>query len=265
MASGWGTKRILIVVRTYPVPANKGVEVSCTAGITEDGRWIRLFPVPYRYLPQVQRFEKYQWIEVMVQKAPSDPRPESHHLNIETIKLGSKISPGRGWVARKDLLSNLMRPSMCAIQRELIANGHPTLSLFKPDKIRRLRISKAERDDWTAGEKAILGQKSLDFHNAPNQQLEKIPYDFTYEFSCSDPACGGHKMKCTDWEMAEAYRQWSVRYGDQWEVKFREKFERDMIQKFDTHFFVGTLHQHPKNWMIVGLFYPPPAEPDFFR
>jgi hypothetical protein len=30
-----------------------------------------------------------------------------------------------------------------------------------------------------------------------------------------------------------------------------------MAQKNNTHFFVGTLHQHPSNWIIVGPFYPP--------
>jgi hypothetical protein len=37
-----------------------------------------------------------------------------------------------------------------------------------------------------------------------------------------------------------------------------------MIEKFDTHFFVGTVHQHPQNWIIVGLFYPPKQPPDLF-
>jgi hypothetical protein len=32
-----------------------------------------------------------------------------------------------------------------------------------------------------------------------------------------------------------------------------------MIEKKDTHFFVGTIHQHPASWIIVGLFYPPKA------
>ena len=31
----------------------------------------------------------------------------------------------------------------------------------------------------------------------------------------------------------------------------------EMIEKYDTHFFVGTVHQHPGSWTIVGLFYPP--------
>jgi hypothetical protein len=55
MVGGWSTKRVLIVVKTYPTPAHKGVEVSCTAGVTREGEWIRLFPVPFRFLEQEQR------------------------------------------------------------------------------------------------------------------------------------------------------------------------------------------------------------------
>ena len=60
----WSKHRVLIVVRTYPVPAQKGIEVSCTAAITADGNWMRLFPVPYRFLEEDRRFKKYQWIDV---------------------------------------------------------------------------------------------------------------------------------------------------------------------------------------------------------
>ena len=37
----------------------------------------------------------------------------------------------------------------------------------------------------------------------------------------------------------------------------RQEFEREMIEKNDIHFMVGTVHKHPKNWIVVGLFYPP--------
>lgn len=74
---------------------------------------------------------------------------------------------------------------------------------------------------------------------------------------CGDLDCNGHTMLCTDWEMLEAYRSWRREYGDGWEEKFRNKFEKQMIEKFDTHFFVGTVHQHPGSWIVVGLFYPP--------
>ena len=48
--------------------------------------------------------------------------------------------------------------------------------------------------------------------------------------------------------------------------KFRQKYETEMINRFDTHFFVGNMHQHPGTWIIVGLFYPPrQSQGDLFR
>jgi len=60
-----------------------------------------------------------------------------------------------------------------------------------------------------------------------------------------------------DWEMLQAYRSWKLEYGDKWEEGFRQRFETEMIEHRDTHFYVGTIHQHPGSWIIVGLFYPP--------
>lgn len=260
MAPSWVTKRVLITVRTYPVPATKGIEVSCTAAVTDDGQWIRLFPVPYRSLPPDKRFKKYQWIEVALNKARNDPRPESHHPNIETIELGDTVSPDDEWALRRAILDPLMRRSLCEIYAEQEANGQPTLGLFKPGSVKRLLIIPTT-SLWTNKQKEILSQTTLEFQQTPKGELEKIPFEFQYEFTCSSPGCRGHTLGCTDWEMGEAYRSWHKSYGEAWEAKFREKFERDMIEKKDLHFFVGTLHQHPKNWMIIGLFYPPKPKP----
>jgi hypothetical protein len=255
MPGKWVKQRVLIAVRTYPVPARKGIEVSCTAGITEDGEWIRLFPVPYRFLGQDQRFRKYQWIEVDTLKAPRDSRPESHSLNIETLKTLQTISTANGWRARKDILKPLVRSSMCAIRDECEQNGHPTLGLFKPGKIIRL-ILEPDAEDWTPEELVALQQTDL-FKKTPKEQLEKIPYNFKYEYTCADPNCNGHTMTCFDWEIGQSFRSWRSEYGDEWEGKFRQRYENEMINKYDTHFFVGNMHQHPTSWIIVGLFYPP--------
>src|SRR5438128_2318195 len=120
------TKRALIVVRTYPTPAKKGVEVSCTAAITEKGEWLRLFPVPWRFLPQDQRFRRYQWIEVAVSKA-SDPRPESYKLKSDSIKIVSEpLSTAGAWEARKNVIFPLRAHCLCCLQRQRDERGHPT-------------------------------------------------------------------------------------------------------------------------------------------
>jgi len=255
MAASWGTKRVLIAVRTYPVPATKSIEASCTAGITEDGKWIRLFPIPFRLMAEENRFSKWQWISTDVVKPTSDARPESYKLNSETIQAGEKLGTADGWRARRDLIKPLIRKSMCEIRREQDTQGFPTLGVFRPARIKRL-ILEDDESEWSAAQRAILRQDDL-FQKTPAATLEKMPFKFKYEFVCADPECKSHTMSCTDWEMAESYRRWRKDYGNGWEDAFRQRFERDMIEKHDTHFFVGTVHKHPKNWFIVGLFYPP--------
>ena len=222
-----------------------------------------MFPVPYRLMEHDKRFAKWQWIDVSLVKAPGDPRPESYKLNIDSIEIGESIGTQDGWRARRDLIKPLKRPSMCRIQREREERSHPTLGIFRPHEIKRL-IIEPTAEKWTDGEFEILKQDTL-FEKAPAQTLEKIPFDFRYEFRCGDVGCNGHTMMCTDWEMGQAYRSWRETYGNGWQEKFRQRFEREMIEKNDTHFFVGTIHQHPGSWIIVGLFYPPKqAMDDFF-
>jgi hypothetical protein len=191
-------KRVLITVRTYPVPAQKGVEVSCTAGVTDDGKWIRLFPLPYRLLEDASKFTKYQWITVNVTKAKSDSRPESFNPQVDQIEVGKALSTERDWWARWDVLRPLLATSLCDLQEERDANGCPTLGLIKP-QIERLVIEPSSAE-WTAKQQDALRQTSM-FHKSPATELEKIPFDFSYEFRCGKLFCNGHKMIGTDWEM----------------------------------------------------------------
>lgn len=258
----WIKKRVLIAVRTYPVPSAKSIEAFCTAGITDDSQWIRLFPVPYRLMDEEKRFTKWQWIDVKLLKA-QDGRSESYKINPDSILIGDGIGTEDSWRARRTILKPLLSPSMCHLQRERNEHGAPTLGVFRPHTIKRLLIEPAA-PEWTADQLAILKQDTL-FQKAPAHTLEKIPFDFRYEFRCADQDCNGHTMLCTDWEMGEAWRRWRHQYGDGWEPPFRNRFEREMIDKFDTHFFVGTVHQFPSSWIIVGLFYPPrPLMKDLF-
>lgn len=240
-------------MRTYPTPAKKGVEVSCTAGITDDGQWIRLYPVPYRLMDYDKRFKKYQWIDLNVTKA-SDPRPESYTPDIDSIRIDGSIGSERKWLKRKDHVFPLLSHCLCCLLEQRDAEGFPTLGFFKPARIERLRI---EADDpaWDSKQLANLRQYTL-FSVTPTNELEKIPFTFKYDFRCDHGTCSGHSISCTDWEMGASYRNWRRDYGDKWEEKFRQRYEYEMINLNDTHFYVGTLRSHPATWIIVGLFYP---------
>ena len=45
--------RIPVLCKTYPSPSAKYSETSCVAGVTEDGKFIRLFPAPFRKRPAI--------------------------------------------------------------------------------------------------------------------------------------------------------------------------------------------------------------------
>lgn len=251
------TKKALIVVRTYPTPAEHGVEVSCTAAISDRDEWLRLHPIRYRYLTRDQQFQKYQWIELKVTKT-SDGRPESYTPKNDTIKIVSEpIGTSNGWRARKEFLFPRRVHCLCCLKKQRDEKGYPTLGLVRPKTIEALVI-KPSSPDWTQRQLAILRQEDM-FERKPPTELEKIPFNFRYQFSCDHDTCNGHKLFCSDWEMGESYRSWKAKYGDKWESKFRQRYETEMIKKYDTHFYVGTVAKHPGTWIIVGLFYPPPS------
>jgi hypothetical protein len=67
-------EKILILAKTYPSPSAQHVETSCVAGINEQGAMRRLYPVPFRLIEEGQKFKKWQWIEVRIEKANKDHR-----------------------------------------------------------------------------------------------------------------------------------------------------------------------------------------------
>ena len=176
-------RKALIVVRTYPSPAKTGVEISCTAAITDDGQWLRLYPVPYRFLQSDQRFRKYQWIEFVATKATKDSRPESHKIKPESIKIVSEPLPvTHEWAARKKIILPLMAHCLCCLEKTRVKQGHPTLGIIRPHRIEKLAIKK-DRATWSARQLIVLRQGHL-FENKKIQELEKVPFKFQYKFFC---------------------------------------------------------------------------------
>ncbi len=94
------TQRVLMTVMTYPHPSEGYQELVCTAGITKELNWVRLYPIDYRYRPRAQQFRKYQWIDVETKKPEpgKDKRPETYRPLLDTIKvIGEPLSTADKW------------------------------------------------------------------------------------------------------------------------------------------------------------------------
>jgi hypothetical protein len=95
-------KDILICVKTYPEYSVKYTETVCIAGIVKESkRLIRLYPITYRYLEGDLKFEKYQWINAIIEKNPKDSRPESYKVRLDSIRLGQSVDTSNANVLNK--------------------------------------------------------------------------------------------------------------------------------------------------------------------
>src|SRR6266851_2729371 len=94
--------KVLITVKTYPIPSARYDELVCTAGVSETGDFVRLYPINFRDLPFSQQYRKYQWLEVDATKHTGrDSRKESYRPSCESIRLlGEPIPAANEWKDR---------------------------------------------------------------------------------------------------------------------------------------------------------------------
>lgn len=257
-------ERILILAKTYPSPSAQYVETSCVAGISEQGSMRRLYPVPFRMVEEGSQFKKWQWINVRVEKANKDHRPESHKLYIDTISCGECLDTKKEWAARRDWLDKVPSfDSFGAVEASRQTDGL-SLALLRPKRIIGLEISKARNADWTDEEKEKLTRQQMqgdlfseDEARKQVKDLRKVPFDFYYRYVCDTPDGEQEQVhKIVDWEAGALYWHCRRSHGPNWEAPFRAKLEEELLGK-DLMFLIGNQHRFQDQWLIISLIYPP--------
>jgi hypothetical protein len=246
------SKKILITVKTYPSLSIQHGEIVCTAGVLEDGSWIRLYPIKYRYSEYSQWYKKYQWIEILVEKHPHDHRLESY-IPRSDIKVGEFIN-AKSWNKRKQVVLLQGTKEMCWLNEQ--QQQTVSLAIIYPKSILDFYWEPTERE-WPPQQLVYMNQMRL-FDKNDVKPLEKIPIIFRYHFECNETRCKGHKMMIADWEVMELFRKMRDNYGEEMGLKkVKEKFLDHMCSaKRDTYFYVGTVYLH-NTWIITGVFWPP--------
>jgi hypothetical protein len=261
------TERVLILCKTYPSPRASYSETSCVAGVTEAGKLIRLFPVPFRLIADEQQFRKWQWVTALVERARDDHRPESHRIFVDKIECDAAPLPAGklGWPRRLEWLRNVpVYADFGAIEESRITSG-ATLALLRPSRILELEIKATKNPDWTDEEKTKLTQmqqQAMLFTEEENTRevalLEKIPFDFHYRYECVvEGRAAVYRHKLVDWEVGALYRRLRRQYGPLgWEQPFRAKYESELPAR-DLHLLLGTIHRFPGQWLAVSVIAPP--------
>lgn len=270
-------QRVLITVKTYPTLSRKYGETVCTAGLREDGSWVRMYPVPFRRLNEEQQYSKYDWVECHLTRNTSDPRPETFRPNdprelVPVAHIGTEGS----WRNRRPLLLKTARvyDSLDVLIAEAKANT-TSLAVFKPKQVIDFTWESEDRD-WDPKKlkemRELHSQLDLFEDNDWRQTFQvipKLPYSFSYKFE--DVTGRTSELQILDWEAGALFWNCLERAnGDEATAlaKVRQKYF-DEFTKTDLHFYLGTTQQFhfvaPNPWVIVGAMQiPQEIQRDFF-
>ena len=258
-------ERILVTVKTYPTLSSTYDEIVCTAGFREDASWIRLYPVPFRKYDEYQRYKKFQWIELDIERNTTDQRIESYRPKSE-ITLLDEMGTANRWQARRDFV--LGRGAVYTKLDEIITRNRArelSLATFRPTEVIRVSVELDSRE-WDKSKLDAILQRGRQGHlfDEPKRDFKvvnKLPYKFRYEFV--DDTGKVSKMMIEDWEIGSLYwRQFKARGSETEAIRdVKSKFMNDLVRDRDNHLFLGTTKEWdsraPNPFLVVGVFYPP--------
>ena len=262
--------RVLITVKTYPQPSGKYGELICPAGLLDGEKWIRIYPVAFRFLTEEKLYPKYSWIELDLVRNRRDFRPESYRPKQgidEEITVLCSLDTSNKWAARKDYVLKEVFTSISKLIHVAKSNEKKSLATLRPTEIINFVIEEDKRD-WKEEWIALAKQGNI-FEIDDKGQLKdrprvpKPPYKYFYEFLTENDT-KPHRMMIEDIEIGNLYWNCLKRTdGDEIAANqlVRPKYFDTFLEKNELYLFVGTTMQYhnvgPNPFIIVGIFYPP--------
>jgi len=246
----------MVTVKAYPSISKGYDELVCCAGVTDDHKWIRLYPVPYRNLPGQQQFQKGDVTEVSAErpKAHKDDRPESWKPKLDTMKIVDHISVSDdNWRKRLEWITPTISGGYAEIT-EKQETENKSLGAFRPTKILGVKVTR-QASSWTDAQIATINQKDLFSDKEP---LEKVPFRFQLGFE--DEHGVKHWLSVIDWEFFQLWRKERDKFRDEEKaadqvckkIKWIVSGDKDVIA------FTGNLANPAmrRSFMILGFCYP---------
>lgn len=261
MLSEWKEARILIWGKTYPELSSKYNETVCTGGTLENGDFIRIYPIPFRYLSEESSFQKYQWIRARIKKSGEDPRPESYKIDPASIIVEEKVQSDKfEWIKRQRLILSKRSLIFDSAESLLEENRRSKRSIgfVKPFKIDEVYLEERPIEDYETFLRKFQENKEkakqIDlFGNLTIQEIKELKYiskRFKVKWRCNEDDCGGHDMSILDWEVYALQR----RVGDMAALDRVKSYL--LSNEYAIGFFLGNFRLHPTAFSIGAIWYP---------
>jgi len=265
--------KLLITVTTYPLPSRSYDELVCTAGVTEQGDWIRIYPVPLQFLKGLRqdgkvKSYKYTWIVLDLKKRTDDFRPESHSpydYSFKDLLVHGDIGTDNNWAERKKYCTKKVYTNLRQLIDDSQSPTNISLATFKPSEFISFDIEDDERE-WKKEWREQINQLQINFgepeKNIQRELISKIPYKFYYKFKDAQGTIS--RLMIEDWEIGALY--WNcLKSADGNELvalqKVRDQYEANFLKNKDIYLFLGSTKEwhmrRAKNpFVIIGVFYP---------
>lgn len=219
------------------------------AGVSDDGReMLRLYPIRYRRLPAACRFDRFDLVEMEVERPRQDGRPESRHVIEDSIVI---IERGRDLneLAKIRLWAPFIAPSLQALSEENRVAGR-SFGIVRPDpgSMRFFGKPVAQTDTNDQALSASLLHQSSLFED-PLTPLQAPEFSFGYKFTSAGIQ---HEHIVHDWEVQTAYRNYQKHYGADARRVLEQEYGENIPAR-NPHFILGTMKQHPRTFIIIGI------------
>ena len=255
--------RVLITVKTSPQPSATYGDTVCVAGIRLGGgkpEWIRLYPIPFRYLDSDQQFHKYDIIDLVVRRRDKDPRKESYSPEWASIRVTDHLDD---WKQRAPIMNDVDVTTACQLRADTVSNPNgPSLGFAEVKDVVALNFEL--HPGWTTAERVKIAnameQVDLFGDLASPPKLEAPRFKVKYRYTCRDAGCTGHDGQILDWELTELQRHLKHDSDAEAQRKITAKFLTMMCDpKRQTRFFLGNFEAAIKRdkFSVLGIYYPP--------
>lgn len=238
-------EKLLVIAKAYPELSKRyRTYLICTAGLTEEEEWRRIFPVPVdEYFKNT--FSKRDWIEYEIRDEKGDHRKESKKIFPDSIKnIGAKEDI--------EAIRRILRKERTTLEelKEEYKKDKSSIGVIRPIlenfELREREINQ-EKEDFLTFQKTLI----------PTFRPKILREWPSYQFRCSEGCENGHRIICEDIEATELYRKTTDKYKNDkdkiYEVVKGKLF--DWMKTRELYFIMGT-HYVYATWLIISLIYP---------
>jgi hypothetical protein len=236
-----GSTEVVILIKAAPQVGQRHGETVCCAGIDIYGKWLRLYPVSFRYLDKHQKFSRWDRIKFNWRLPPDDPRVESRRVDQNSIEVIGSLKPSE----QERFLAKAIATSLNR-ERE---KGR-SLALLKPE-IMNFTIEKKSQTELTEeAQRFDVIRDQGDLFSKQVASYGPCPYRFKYRYRTED---GERLGTCQDWELEATFFNWSRRYGESRALEEIQRVFGEDYPRKGMLLAMGTHSLYPDTWLINGI------------